>query len=88
MAKQQNTLNSVPAAHALALVDLLTELRTGGMITRTQLGAIMDELRDQTPLALTLAMRRPKGVVTVTAAKPDGVTLAFRVNVRAKVLPG
>ena len=88
MAQKRILISERPIPDALALADVIGPLLAAGRITRTQASAVMGVLRGQTPLALTLAMRRPKGVVTVMAAKPDGETIAFRVNVRAKVLPG
>lgn len=70
-----------PADLAAELRDLVDARR----ITRTQLVAIVDQVRDRLPADVTLAQRSPLGVLYVTARSPAGET-SFTLNHRAKVI--
>ena len=75
-------------ASPLALVDALAPLVDARRITRTQLLAIMNHVRDRLPASVTLAQRTRLGVVYVTAHTAAG-DLAFTVlhRPRAQGLP-
>lgn len=68
--------------------DLAAELRElvdAGRITRTQLVAVLDRLRDHLPADVYLSQRTRKGVLYVAARTPAGET-SFTLNHRAKAI--
>lgn len=70
-------------ATPMDLADALRPLVDARRITRTQLLAIMNQVRDKLPASLVLAQRTRLGVVYVTAHTAAG-ELAFTVTHRPR----